>query len=175
MANKDTMFSKLIFLFAVTSLFVGCHLSVASPSGELEKAAARVKINQPVGGTIPIPLTHTLTIVNMFDEFSTGCPTGNRFETMERLNSLRPTGTAMLLIFSEKHFSDQDMDNFRAILPMADSLVQGDIEAIRPHLTKGKLLVVLDSKGSVIWHEKPDMAEQQVFSEISNLIQTARK
>lgn len=169
------MFSKLIMLFAVTSFFVGCHLSAASPSGELAKATARLKINQPVGDKVPIPLGQTLTIVNVFDEFSTGCPTGNRFETMERLNSLRPTGIAMLLIFSDKHFSDQDMDNFRAILPMADSLVQGDIEAMRPHLTNGKLLFVLDSMGSVIWHEKPDTTEQQVLGEISNLIQTASK
>ncbi len=81
----------------------------------------------------------------------------------------------MLLIFSDKHFSGQDMDNFRAILPMADLLVQGDIEAMRPYLTDGKLLVVLDSKGSVIWHEKPGMAEQQVFSEISDLVQKTNK
>ena len=169
------MFTKLIFLLAGTLFFVGCHLSAASPSGELAKATAHVKVNQPVGGKVPIPLGHTLTIVNVFDEFSTGCPTGNRFDTMERLNSSRPTGTAMLLIFSEKHFSIQDMENFRAILPMADSLVQGDTEAMRPHLTDGKVLVVLDSKGSLIWHEKPDMAEEQIFSEISKLIQTAKK
>jgi hypothetical protein len=75
----------------------------------------------------------------------------------------------MLLIFSEKHFSTQDMDNFKVILPMSESLVHGDIEAIRPHLMLGKLLVVLDSKGSVIWHEKPDMSEQQVMSELSEL------
>ena len=169
------MFSRLIFILAVTSFFVGCHLSAASPSDELTKAIARVKINQPVGAKDPIPLGQTLTIVNVFDEFSAGCPTGNRFETMERLNSVRPIGTAMLLIFSDKHFSDQDMDNFRAILPMADSLVQGDIEATRPHLTKGKLLFVLDSKGSVKWHEQPDTVEQQVLSEVSNLIKTANK
>ena len=169
------MFSKLIFLLAVTSFFVGCHRSAASPSGELTKVIAHVKINQPMGDKVAIPLGQTLTIVNVFDEFSVGCPTGNRFETMERLNSVRAPGTAMLLIFSDKHFSNQDMDNFRAILPMADSLVQGDIEATRPHLTNGKLLFVLDSKGSVIWHEKPDTTEQQVLGEISNLIQTASK
>ena len=86
-----------------------------------------------------------------------------------RLHSLRPAAT-ILLIFSEKHFSTQDMDNFKAILPMPESLVHGDIETIRPQLMLGKLLVVLDSKGSVIWHEKPDMSEQQVMSELSELI-----
>jgi hypothetical protein len=166
------MLSRLILLLAVTSFFVGCHLSSASPSGEVAKSIGRVKINQKTGNKVAIPVGNKLTIVNVFDEFSTGCPTGNRFETMERLSSLRPTGTKMLLMFSEEHFSTQDLDNFKAILPMADSLVQGDIQAIKPHLTYGKLLVVLDSKGSVIWLEKPNMSEQQVFSEISKLIQS---
>jgi hypothetical protein len=166
---------KLILLLAVTSFSVGCHLSSASPSAEITKSIDRVKINHKTGDKVAIPVSNKLTVVNVFDEFSTGCLTGNRFETMERLNALRATGTTMLLIFSEKHFSTQDLENFQAILPMADLLVQGDIEAIRPHLTGGKLLVVLDSKGSVIWLEKPDTSEQQVFSEISTLIQSAGK
>lgn len=170
---KNKVLSKLIVLFAVTSFFIGCHRSAAAPSGELAKVMTQVKINRPTGDRVPIPQGGTFTIVNLFDEFSTGCPTGNRFETMERLNSVRPTGTAMLLIYSEKHFSVQDMENFKAILPMSDSLVQGDIEAIRPHLSHGKLLVVLDSKGSVIWDEKPNTSEQEVLLEVSRLIQLA--
>lgn len=82
-------------------------------------------------------------------------------------------GTTILLIFSDKQFSAQDLENFKAILPMADSLDRGDIESIRPHLTEGKLLVVLDSKGNVMWQEKPNTSEQQVFSEISDLIKSA--
>lgn len=169
------MLNRLTLLLAVTLFFVGCHLSSASPSSEVAKSIGRVKINQKTGEKVTIPVGNKLTIVNVFDEFSTGCPTGNRFETMERLNSLRATGTTMLLVFSEKHFSTQDMENFKEILPMSDSLVQGDIEAIRPHLTEGKLLVILDSKGSVIWHEKPGSHEQQVFNEISKLIHSASK
>lgn len=169
------MFGKLISLLAVTSLIAGCHLSGASPSRELAPGVARVKLVHSSGDNAPIPLGDRMTIVNLFDEFSTGCPTGNRLETMERLNSLRPAGTAMLLIFSDKHFSAQDLENFKAILPMADSLDRGDIEPIRPNLTDGKLLVVLDSKGSVIWQEKPNTSEQQVFSEISSLINPASK
>lgn len=167
------MLSKLILLLVVTSFFAGCHDSVASPSRELARLIAQVKITQPDGDKVPIPQGDKLTIVNLFDEFSAGCPTGNRFETMERLNSLRPAGTPMLLVFSETHFSIQDMENFKAILPMPDSLVRGDIDAIRSRLTYGKLLVVLDSKGNVIWHEKPDTPEQQVLSDVSRLIQSA--
>ena len=166
---------KLISFLAVTSLFAGCYFSGASSSRELASGIARIKLNQSSGDNVPIPLGDTLTIVNLFDEFSTGCPTGNRFETMERLNSSRAAGITVLLIFSEKHFSAQDLENFKAILPMADSLVRGDIEPIRPHLTSGKLLVVLDSRGSMIWQEKPNMSEQEVFSEISRLIHSVSK
>jgi len=163
------MVSKLTSLLAVTLFSVACHFSAASPSSEVASSIARIKVNPATGEKVPIPLGQGLTIVNLFDEFSTGCPTGNRFETIERFNSLRPAGTTLLLIFSEKHFSTQDVDNFKAILPMGESMVQGDIEAVRPHLIYGKLLLVLDSKGSVIWQEKKDMSEEQVLSELSKL------
>ena len=166
---------KLIAFLAVTSLFAGCYFSGASRSGELASGIARVTLNQSTADNVPLPLGNTLTIVNLFDEFSTGCPTGNRFDTMERLSSSRTAGITMLLIFSDKHFSDQDLGNFKAILPMPDSLVRGDIEPIRPHLTSGKLLVVLDAKGSVLWQEEPNTSEQQVFIEISKLINSANK
>jgi hypothetical protein len=168
------MLLKLTLLLMATSFSIGCHRSAASPSVEFRERFARVKINTSFGNKTPVPLNKRLTIINLFDEFSIGCPTGNRFETMERLNSLQPAGT-ILLVFSDKHFSTQDMENFKAILPMPELLVQGDIEAVRPHLTSGKLLVVLDANGDVIWHEKPDMSEQQVMSEVSELIHSASK
>ena len=58
---------------------------------------------------------------------------------------------------------------------MGESMVQGDIEALRPHLIYGKLLLVIDSNGSLIWHEKPNMSEQQVLSEISKLLHATSK
>lgn len=169
------MLSRLTLLLAVTLFSVGCHLSSASPAAQVAKSIGHVKINQKTGEKVAIPVGNKLTIVNVFDEFAIGCPTGNRFDTMERLDSLRTAGTTMLLIFSEKHFSTQDLENFKAIMPLAESLVQGDIEAIRPHLTYGKLLVVLDSKGTVIWLERPDTTEEQLFNDISRLIQSAGK
>jgi hypothetical protein len=108
--------------------------------------------------------------VNVFDDFSPGCPTGNRFETIERFNASRPAGSTLLLIFSEKGFSTQDVENFKAILPMAESMVHGDIEAVRPYLIDGKLLVVLDANGGLVWQEKANVSEQQLLSELSNLV-----
>jgi hypothetical protein len=163
------MLIRLTLLLIVTSFIVGCHLSTASPSGEVANSFALVKITTATGDKAPLPLGNELTIVNLFDEFSSGCPTGNRFEAMERLHSSQPAAP-ILLIFSEKHFSTQDIDNFKAILPMPESLVQGDIEAVKSHLTSGKLLVVLDSNGNVIWHEKPGMSEEQVMTQVAELI-----
>ena len=168
------MTMKLTLLLIVTCFIVGCHLSAASPSGEVASSFAGVKLNTPSGDKAPLPLGNELTIVNVFDEFSTGCPTGNRFEAMERLHSSQPA-TPILLIFSEKNFSTQDIDNFKAVLPMSESLVQGDIEAVKPHLVSGKLLVVLDSKGNVIWHEKAGMSEYEVMREVAELIHSASK
>ena len=168
------MLIRLTLLLTVTSIIVGCNLSAASPSREVANSFARVKITTTTGDKTPLPLGNELTIVNLFDEFSTGCPTGNRFEALERLHSLQPTAP-ILLIFSDKHFSTQDIENFKAVLPMPESLVQGDIEAVRSHLSSGKLLVVLDSKGNVIWNEKPGMPDQQVMREVAELIHATRK
>ena len=169
------MAGKITLPLIVTLLLVGCHFSLASPSSEIAKSVGRIRINPATGEKAPIPLGKGLTIVNLFDEFSTGCPTGNRFETIERFDSLRPADTTLLLVFSEKHFSTQDVDNFKAILPMGESMVQGDIEVLRPHLIYGKLLLVLDADGNLIWQEKPNMSEQQVLSELSQLVQPARR
>ncbi len=169
------MLSRFILLLGATLFALGCHLSATSVSSEIARSVGRVTINQSTGSKAPIPLGSGLTIVNVFDDFSPGCPTGNRFETIERFDALRPAGTTVVLIFSERGFSTQDVENFKAILPMSEWMVQGDIEALRPYLVRGKLLVVLDSKGSLVWQEKANMSEQQVMSELSNLVNTPSK
>lgn len=168
------MLIRLTLVLIVTSFLGGCRLSAASPPDEIANSFARVKLTTASGDHSPIALGNQLTIVNLYDEFSPGCPTGNRFETLERFHSLQPD-VPLLMIFSGNHFSRQDIDNFKAILPMPESLVQGDIEAIRPHLISGRLLVVLDSKGNVIWYERAGMSEQQVMSQVGELIHSASK
>lgn len=163
------MLSKLTLLLIATSFAVGCRPSAASQSTEFATRLARVTINQSSGDRKPIPHDRGLTIVNVFDGFSPGCPTGNRFDTLEHFNSMRPGGSSVLLIFSDKDFSTQDVDNFKAILPLSESMVQGDIESVRPYLIDRKLLVVLDSNGRLVWQEKANVSEQQLLSELLEL------
>src|SRR5262249_41708734 len=163
------MHSKLTLLLTAALFSVGCHLSAASKSVEFAQSLGRVTITQSAGNKTPIPLGKGLRIVNGFGDFSPGCPTGNRFDTLERFNSMRPAGSSVLLIFSDKGFSTQDVENFKVILPLSESMVQGDIESLRPYLIDRKLLVVLDSNGRLIWQEKANLSEQQLLSELLEL------
>ena len=163
------MLSKLTLLLAATLFAVGCHPSAASNSTELAKNLGRVTITQSAGNKTSIPRGNGFTIVNVFDDFSPGCPTGNRFDTLERFNSLRPPQTTIVLIFSDKSFSIQDVENFREMLPLKESMVQGNIEALRPYLIDKKLVLVLDSSGQLIWQEPANVSEQQLLSELFEL------
>src|SRR6185369_16294330 len=125
------MSGKVTLLLAATLFAVGCHPSAASNSTELVQSLGRVTINQATGKS-SIPLGRGFTVVNVFDDFSPGCPTGDRFDTVEHFNTSRPAETTIVLIFSDKNFSLQDVENFRQMLPLAESLVQGDIETVRP-------------------------------------------
>ena len=162
------MTGTLKLLLAVTLFAVGCHLSAASNSTELAKSLGRVTITQSTRKS-SIPLGRGFTIVNVFDDFSPGCPTGNRFDTIEHFNSLRPAETTIVLIFSDQNFSIQDVENFKQMLPLAASMVQGDIEALRPFLIDKKLLLVLDESGRVVWQEKANVSEQQLLNELFEL------
>jgi len=162
------MSGKVTLLLAATLFAVGCHPSAASNSTELAQSLGRVTINQATGKS-SIPHGRGFTIVNVFDDFSPGCPTGNRFDTIERFNSSRPAETNIWLIFSDKSFSTQDVENFKQMLPLAESMAQGNIEALRPYLIDKKLLLVLDSSGQLVWQEKPNVSEQQLLRELSEL------
>ena len=89
------MLSRFALLLGVTLFAVGCHKSAGSVPGEIANSLGRVTINQSNRNKSPIPLGSTLTIVNVFDSFSLGCPSGDRFETIERFGSLRLAGTSI--------------------------------------------------------------------------------
>jgi hypothetical protein len=135
---------------------------------------SRLKITR-LGGThesLPVA-SHGLTVVNLFDEFSTECRTGNRFQTMNRLSQLSHPISKVHVVFSEKTFSTEDVENFKMIFSMPDLLVQGDMDAVQPYLIEGTLLVVFDSDKNLIWQEKPGMTEKEVLTDVSRLMQSS--
>jgi peroxiredoxin len=121
----------------------------------------------------PLPLaTNGVTVVNLFDEFSTECPTGSRFQTLRRLSHIHGAAGRIVAVFSKANFSEQDTENFEIILPTTFPLRQGDIEDARPYLVRGNLLIVFDANKNVVWRERADMGEQQVFGEVAKFLQT---
>jgi peroxiredoxin len=134
----------------------------------------RIKITSHAGVQESIPMAgQGLTVVNLFDQFCTECPTGIRFQTMNRLNQLRQPISRMFIVLSEKNFSTEDVENFKTILSAPDLLVQGDMEGVKPYLIKGKLLMVFDSHKNLIWQENPGMTEQEVLTDVSRLLQSS--
>ncbi len=129
-----------------------------------------IKVSTTPGRLQPLPIAdHGLTLVNLFDEFCSECATGDRLQTMARLNQSERPPAKILLVFSGTQFSESDLENFRVLLSN-DFLIKGDIEAAKPHLNNGKLLLIIDSSRNVVWQEKRGMQEDEVFSAVSQLI-----
>lgn len=164
------MRNSFLLLIFVLLIFNGCRPNTSSTSGSPSAHLLdTVRISTKTGVLEPLPIaSQGLTVVNLFDEFCSECPTGNRFQTVIGLNqSSRPPGK-ILLVFSDKHFSSQDVENFKTILSN-DALVKGEIEAMKPYLNKGKLLVVFDSARKIVWQEVPGMNEEEVVAAVSKL------
>lgn len=110
-----------------------------------------------------------LTIVNLFDQFCADCVSGDRLQTLERLAQFHQT---TLAVFSAENFSAQDIDNFKLMLPSRCEILRGNIEAARPHLNSGRLLVVFDPQRRALWREQPGMSEQEVFDNVKRLVES---
>ena len=128
---------------------------------------AVLKVSGQPSGDEPLPVAERgLTVVNLFDQFCADCVTGDRLQTLERLAQ---SGRPGLVIFSDKNFSAQDIENFKLVLPTRSAIRRGDIEAARPRLNSGRLLLVLDSRRKVLWEERPGMSEQDVLEGVKSL------
>jgi peroxiredoxin len=139
-----------------------------------EEVVTRIKISDQSGNNVPLPTApRGLTILNLFSDFCSECLTGNRLQTMGRLNQFHRPSSKTFIVFSKKTFSNKDIQNFKAMLPLSDSLVQGDIEVAEPFLIKGKLLIVLDANKRLIWQERAGMTEDQVLADVSHLLQSS--
>ena len=162
-----TSFLLLVFLLLI---FSACRPNTSSTSHPPSvNLLDTVRISTKTGILQPLPIANQgLTVVNLFDEFCSECPTGNRFQTMNRLNQSSRPPAKILIVFSDEQFSSQDVENFKTILSN-DALVKGDIEAMRPYLNRGKLLVVFDSTRKIVWQEQPGMNEEEVAVAVSRL------
>jgi peroxiredoxin len=109
-------------------------------------------------------------IVNLFDEFCTECATGNRLESLKRLESSPKGAGHVVVIFSQKKFSADDMDNFRKLLPAPFRLESGNIDAASGLLINGRFLMVFDANKHLVWQERPNLSEQEIVIEISKLL-----
>ncbi len=129
-----------------------------------------IKVGTTPGRLQPLPIAdHGLTLVNLFDEFCSECDTGDRLQTVARLNQSARPPAKILLVFSGSQFSQLDLENFTVLLSN-DFLIKGDIEAAKPHLNNGKLLLIIDSSRNVVWQEKRGMKEEEVFAAVWQLL-----
>lgn len=160
---------RISLLIVVLLLFIGCRSNTSTSQLEASNLIDSIRINTDAGLIEPLPLAHHgLTVVNLFDEFCSECPTGNRFQTVTRLSESPRPPSKVLLVFSDEHFSSDDVENFRTLLSN-DTLLKGNIEAVKPHMNNGKLLVVFDSNRKIVWHEKRGMKEEEVLAAVSQL------
>lgn len=109
------------------------------------------------------------TAVNLFDQFCTECATGQRLETLNTLARTQGRNLQIAVVFSEKNFSPQDVKNFSSMLKTEYPLYQGDLGTTASAMIDGRLLLVFDDRGAVVWQEKPDMSEEEILQAVVRL------
>ena len=97
---------RISLLIVVLFIFIGCRSSTSTSQLEASNLIDSIRINTAGGLIESLPIAHHgLTVVNLFDEFCSECPTGSRFQTVTHLSeSPRPPGK-ILLVLSDEHFS----------------------------------------------------------------------
>jgi peroxiredoxin len=131
-----------------------------------------LKIRDVSGNEQPLPVSGGgLTIVNLFGEFCTECGTGERMRTLNVLSPAVPQGSKILILYSDKKFSAQDVENFREMLSPAYPLYQGTLGEAESNMNGGHLLVIFDSNKKVLWQEVPGLPEGEVFAKVTRVIQ----
>jgi hypothetical protein len=122
------------------------------------------------GADEPLPAADGgLTVVNLFDEFSSECASGVRMETLRAVAS-GGGGLRTVAVFSDEKFSPQDVRNMRLILDPPFPLLRGKVDKSRAALPGGSLLVVFDSEKRVVWAERPGMSEADVQESLARLV-----
>lgn len=137
------------------------------PSAELSRTV-RITTASGIKGTVPFA-KRGFTVINLFDQFCTECATGERLETLKRLARTPGSDLKISAVFSEKNFSFQDIENFRSMLRTEYQLYQGDLGSAADAMIGGRLLLVFDHRGALVWQEKPHMTEEAILQAVTHL------
>lgn len=137
------------------------------PSSEFSRTL-QIKTTSGKNGTFAFSKSG-FTVVNLFDQFCTECATGHRLETLNRLARAQRRNLQIAVVFSEKNFSPQDVKNFSSMLKTEYPLYQGDLGTAANAMISGRLLLVFDGRGAVVWQEKPDMSEEEILQAVVRL------
>lgn len=111
-----------------------------------------------------------LTVVCLFDRFCDECATGQRLQNLDNLAKITGGGGRALAVFSKDGFSAQDVENMKQMLPARVPMLLGDVERVRPYFAGDKLLLVFDARGEVVWYERPQMSEREIFDSVARLL-----
>lgn len=127
---------------------------------------------QDAAQAVPLP-AGTLTVVNLFDEFCSECAGGQRLKTLERIQQAAPRAS-VLTVFSSESFTEQDVENFKLLLPDArpEGMVRGSTRKLQASMVRQQLLVVLNSRKEVIWQEVPGVSEEELFTAVKRAIES---
>jgi hypothetical protein len=77
-------------------------------------------------------------------------------------------------VFSEKTFSQQDIENFKVMLNTMVSLYRGDLGLSQDVTISEQLLLVFNAEGHLLWQEKLGMTEEEIANQLAGLIAKSR-
>lgn len=129
-----------------------------------------MKVVDSSGNEIPLPVSQRkLTVVNLFDAFCSECDTGDRLDTLNALAKELGRKVEVVAVFSREKFALQDIENLRAIVGISGSAFQADFTDPGLRTYKGRFLVLFNTQKEILWQEKSDWSEKDIYREIKRI------
>lgn len=129
-----------------------------------------MKVVDSSGNYILLPVSqHKLTAVNIFDAFCSECQTGDRLNTLNRLAKEMGEKVEVVVVFSIEKFWLQDIENLRMIVGISGSAFRADFIDSGLTIQNGRFLVVFNPQKEILWQEKSDWSENDIYREIKRI------